>query len=110
MPYGYCLQERFGKYVLTQIDGRNRKHRRGWNYKVQLGGPMNRMSSRFTSICRELYGNDLWNFDENAPENGWMVVTDRDGRICVYLHNRDQMVSIMTLLNLTSWEGIMAAA
>ena len=92
MPYGYCLQERFGRYVLTQIDYRNGMKYDGWNYKVELN---NERNYRFTNMCFEIFG---------TPEEGeWRLVNPTNSNIkrCIYLHDRDQMITIVTMLNLT---------
>lgn len=99
MPYGYCLQERFGRYVLTQIDYRNKMKSRGWNYKVDL---KNESGYRFTNACFKVFGHDHgWGTSECSKEGKWLLVNSMNGKRCVYLHDRDQMVSIVTLLNLS---------
>lgn len=99
----YRLQERFRHYVLTQIDYRDSMKKRGWNYKVQLGGIFNRQTNRFINTCQDLFGPDAVWYDDNknqGSEGCWLTKPFRNGRRCVYLYDRDQMISIMTLLNL----------
>lgn len=98
MPYGYCLQERFGRYVLTQIDYRNGMKYDGWNYKVEL---KNEAGYKFTNMCFKIFGHDHGWSNDSSKEGKWLLVNSMNGKRCVYLHNRDQMVSIVTMLKLT---------
>lgn len=99
----YRLQERFGHYVLTQIDYRNSMKKRGWNYKVQLGRYLGVHTNRFINTCQDLFGPDAVWYDDNknqGSEGRWLVKPSRDDSRCIYLYDRDQMVSIVTMLTL----------
>ena len=98
MPYGYYLEERFGCYVLTQIDYRNDMKHLGWNYKVEL---KNERGYKFTNTCFNLFGHSCGLTNHGSKEGKWMLVDAMTSRRCVYLYDRDQMVSIVTMLNLT---------
>lgn len=96
----YCFQERFGRYVLTQIDHRNKMKSKGWNYKVDL---KNGSGYRFTNACFQTFGHDHgWSASECSKEGKWLLVNSMNGKRCVYLHDRDQMVSIVAILNLST--------